>query len=329
MRGLIAIIFLVFSFAAFANAPLCGVDPSGTVRPHTLPAETTPLALSVDHPADGAAVSEESLDIHGTFRGPPNTGIAVNGAAALQGDGQFLAHRLRLKPGKNVISVVLTAASGQTQAVSRTVTYTPAAAIAGFRSAHAGDYVPFDLRFTVSVPPDSSHQVIRDVKLDYDGDGVLEVDASTVPERPAHQYLDTGLKKATLRLTLADSAAALPDVVFTSTLHMMGEDLDQTRQTLCHVVETFRDHLRAHDYRSAIATFSAHARPTYEGFLMGLGENGAKVADGLGDIVDGTIGTDFAELTLARPIPGNPGNFHSYALQLVRDSDGVWRIASL
>lgn len=334
-------LFFLTCVAASANAgsPMCGVAPVGVFKagfevgevapaPYnpspTLPGDATPLTLTVTYPSDGITVGTSSIQVHGTFSGPPNTGVSVNDMAALQSATSFLSRSVALEPGANQVAIRATGATGATQSIVRTVTYSPAMAPdVELKSAHVGDYSPFSLRFTVALRPGIANPNIERIRIDFNSDSTFDLDTTDPTERLTYRFQSPGPYLATAEVTLAGA----PPV---TVLHrVMAENLDVTRASLCKTFERFRSALAAQQYTSALQVFNADVRPDYQSFIEGLGTNGAEAASRLGAIVDGAIGLDSAEMILARPIPGEPGRFRSYPLQFSRDSDGVWRISAL
>ena len=345
MRAMLLLLMVCSSSIAAPGSPLCGVAPAkvhksgfenGEVAPPPyvpqpgLPSDLTPLALAVTFPGDGITVGTKTIQVHGTFSGPPNTGISVNGIAALQAGTSYLSRDVPLQPGANSITVTVTGANGSVQTVSRSVTLDAnQAPDVELTSAFAGDYAPFSLRYLVSVRPGVSNPIVERIRIDYDSNGTFETDTTNPATRLTSRHQSVGLVVTSAEITLNDGNTNTPPVVVTATRRVLGEDLDVTRATMCKAFETHRNNLSAQQYTAALQVFNAEVRPNYQSFIEGLGSNGATVAAGLGQIVDGTIGQESAELALARPIPGQPGRFHNYPLQFTRDGDGVWRISAL
>lgn len=344
MRGLTLVLLALFAANASAGS-MCGVPPTGIFQSRfepgevappayvpnpVLPSDATPLALSVTFPTDGITVGTAFIQVHGTFAGPPNTGVSVNGTAALQAGTNFLGRGVLLEPGTNTLTVEVTSPSGVVQSVTRTVNFNASVAPdVELKSAHSGDYAPFSLRFTTPVRAGATNTTIERVRIDYDGNATFDLDTTNSATRLTHRYQNPGLYVATAEVTLNDGDALTPPVVVTASHRVMSEDLDVTRASLCKTFETFRARLAALQYTSALDVFNAEVRPRYQGFIEGLGANGGVVATGIGEIATGNIGQEGAELLLARPISGQPGKFHSFPLQFTRDSDGVWRISAL
>ena len=340
----LALVLLAVSADSAAQS-LCGVPPAdifkssyetGEIRPPpyvpnpALPPDSTALMLSVTYPGDGITVGTASIQVRGTYTGPPNTGVSIRGVPALQSGTSFLSRDVALVPGSNTFSVTVTSATGITQTVIRSVTYNAALAPdVELKSAHPGDYAPFSVRFLPQLRRGIANPVIERIRIDFDTDGTFEIDTTDATTRLSHRYQDAGLYLATVELTLNDDNMGTPPVVATATRRVMAEDLDITRATFCHAFDRFRTNLTAQQYTAALQVFNPEVRPNYQGFINGLGANGGTLASGIGQIVDGTIGQESAQLFLSRPIPGQPGRFRSFPLQFTRDGDGVWRISAL
>jgi len=342
------VFMLLMCFAACTRAggdPLCGVPPDMIFKARfeasdappppynpapVLPAENTPLSLVVSYPAEGITVGSPTIQVYGTFTGPPNTGVAVDGVNALQSGTSFLGRSISLEPGTNTITVKITSAAGVTQTISRTVTFDSGQAPdAELKSAYLGGYAPFSMRFLVSLKSGIANPIIERIRIDYDGDSTFDTDTTDPTTRLSHRFIAPGIYVANIELTLNDGNTMTPPVMVTATHRVIGEDLDVTRASLCKAFEAFREKLIAQQYTQSLQSFNADVRPDYVSFIEGLGTNGAILAGRLGEIVDGTIGQDSAQLTLAKPRAGQPGRFRSSPLQFSRDSDGVWRISAL
>lgn len=86
--------------------------------------DSTPPALSISSPANGATVTSSSLAVSGSVS-DPSSGVAAvlcNGAAASFGGGSFSCN-LTLNSGSNTVQVVATDAAGNNASASLNVTY--------------------------------------------------------------------------------------------------------------------------------------------------------------------------------------------------------------
>jgi hypothetical protein len=290
--------------------------------------KSTPLAVTVTYPTDGITVGSSSLQVYGTFTGPANTGVTVNGAAALAAGSNYLQN-VRLTSGSNVITVLVTNFAGISQTVTRTVTYTPAnLPDVSVESAFTGDYAPFNLRYSVSVKPGINNPTITRIRVDYDGNATFETDVTDPTTRLVGRYNTPGIYAANIEVTLDDGNITTPPQIVSVTRRTLAENLDLTRQTLCATFENLRTNIGTGLTTTAMLSFNPVVRPDYQAFIAGFGSNGPTVAAALGEIADGTIGQETATAILSRAIPGQPGKFRGYGISFSRETDGVWRMTA-
>ncbi|MGH8041755.1 MAG: hypothetical protein ACREPN_06910, partial [Rudaea sp.] len=76
------------------------------------------LAVTITYPANSATVNGPTTEIAGTFTGPTDTGITVNGVVAYTDGGNFLASAVPLQAGANTINVTATTITGNTASTS-------------------------------------------------------------------------------------------------------------------------------------------------------------------------------------------------------------------
>jgi Glucodextranase, domain B len=287
-----------------------------------LPPESTALSLTVDSPANSATVGTRTIQIFGSFAGPPAAGVAINRVPAIQNDSNFVG-LVVLKPGTNTITVKVTKLTGESETVTRTVTYDPKVAPdVDFTSEIQGEHVPIKPRFFVN--PKSGLTVTR-LQLDFDGDNVDDLDATTVPGNLRFEYKQPGYFTARAVVTLDDGNAQTPLVVRTVTRKFVVVPLPLTRKTLCHVFYRMKDRLAANDIPDAVKSINAELRPEIQAEYEGA-PSGAAIAQRLGSVTNGRLGIKIASLTVTfqfrnRQIGGSVG--------FERSLDGVWRITSL
>lgn len=288
----------------------------------TLPPESTALALTVDSPANNATVGTRTIQVFGSFVGPPAAGVAINRVPAVQNDSNFVG-LVVLKPGANTISIKVTKLTGESDTVTRTVTYDPKVAPdVDFTSEIQGEHVPIKPRFFIS--PKSGLSVTR-VQLDFDGNNVDDLDVTTVPGNLRFEYKQPGYFTARAIVTLDDGNAQTPLVVRTVTRKFVVVPLPLTRKTLCYVFYRMKDRLAANDIPDAVKSINTELRPEIQADYEAA-PSGAAIAQRLGSVTDGRLGIKIASLTVTfqfrnRQIGGSVG--------FERSLDGVWRITSL
>jgi len=89
---------------------------------------------------------------------------------------------------------------------------------------------------------------------------------------------------------------------------------------------TMVERLAVSDATGALRLFTGDAQARYADIFATLAADLPAAAADLRRLVDGVIGDDIAELTIARDTPQGPALFMVY---LIRGRDGVWRIDSL
>ncbi len=118
-------------------------------------------------PLNNTTVGTRTIQVYSNFTGPPAAGVAINRVPAVQTESNFVG-MVVLKPGANTITVKVTKLTGESDTITRTVTYDPKQADdVDFTSEIQGEHVPIKPRFYLNV---KSGLVITRVQLDFDGD---------------------------------------------------------------------------------------------------------------------------------------------------------------
>lgn len=341
MRRILIVCSLVgFSiFPQVVAAQTCGVVPQnigklfasgfefGETRP-TLPVENQPLSLTVSAPADGITIGQESIQIVGTFTGPPNTGVAVNEAAAAvfipntaTGTQSFLAN-IDLDSGSNTISVVLTSESGVIQTITRTITFDAATApLAVLNAAFTSDFAAMKMGFRVQPKPGKT---VQSIAIDYTSDGAVDQSGDGATKFVG-TYPNAGIYLATAQITVTDPGGANPQAV-TATRLVIAENKQVLRYTLCRVYERVRTDLQAQQIASALSYLSSDIRPRFQTLWTAILPQLPTIAPQLGEIVSGVIGSDVAAFTLHKP--DGPNRVRAFSVQFSKSASGVWRISN-
>lgn len=324
-----------------AGTELCGFDPaadypsqSGFVPVTQLSGSmpsfglnrsilgTGPVTVTVASPSAGATVSGHSVDVAGTFEGPVNTGITVNGAVAATVNGRFLAAAVPLREGANTLDVVATTMTGSTAATSVTVQASPdPAPIAIEASDQIGQigFGPFPAVYRLIVehlPDDTPIQLVR---IDLNGDGVWDHESATLDGVPTTYVIGRpGLYRARFQINRGD---------FFADRYILVRDRAAQRSMLCDIYGYLRDRLAAQDLIGAGQAFHADRRNEYLDLLGTLGVQMPMFAERLGTVVDGQFSGSMADLMLVRDQPDQTRA--GYPMRLMQGADGVWRILEM
>ena len=292
---------------------LSATDPAGNVATVSLHLTLAAVSLSIASPTAGAAVSEDSVNVTGTFAGPSNTGVTVNGVIAAIDGNRFYA-QVPLQPGSNLLNVVATAPDGATASQVITVMSAGSAPVRIVATSAQG-IAPLNMSFGIV----SSSGVTR-VEADYNGDGA--VDFTSTDPKAVLQYTYTTPGTFQARFNVTDSQGithALTQVIVVVSVASMDAMLRNAYSGM--LVK-----LRAGDIDGALTVFTGDANQKYRAVFTALRPNLASVVDQLGAIQDGTISTEFAEYSIVRNLPDGQQAFLIY---FIRGADGVWRIDAM
>ncbi len=293
-----------------------------------LPPENTPLSITIQGPTAGITVGVDAIQIYGTYLGPANTGVSVNGVPALTNGSAFVSPRIPLDPGINTLTIRYASIDAAPVTQTRTVTYSAAALPAVVFSARSpGDYAPTTMPFVLATRLPPNQTVVARVEIDYNGDGVFEVDSVASPVRLEYAYENPGLYATRARVSFDDGDLGTPLVVQEDTARVLIQSLAYTRQTLCGVYYAMKSRLQQNQISLALNTQSPKQRNRMQALWTGLANNSALVttANRLGQIISGQLSRNTAEMTIAIPT-ATAGQYDGFSVRFRRDENGVWRI---
>ena len=286
-----------------------------------LPPEATPLALTIVAPADGAVVGSETLQVYGSFSGPPAAGVAINRFPAVQTAADFVGLVI-LEPGENTITVKLTQLTGESITHTRTVNYDPAQQPDVELSAEIqGEHAPIKTGFTLALKPDLGLNPTR-LQVDFDGDGSFEVDSTNISAPLLHEYKIPGFFTPTALVTFDGP----PLITRSATRKMAVLPLPLTRATLCYVFYRMKNRLIANDIPGALQSLNSELREEWQAEFEAIGDI-VTFGNWAGTVTDGMLGVRLSELNIRQIIPDFGPSDKSVTLE--RSLDGVWRITDM
>ena len=326
MKYWVSLLLLLLGAENGLAVEVCGVDPNvgnfksgfepSEIRPipeAVLPLPSTPLAVAVEGPASGSTVDAASVQIYGTFAGPPNTSVMINDIPAYKVGTLWLA-KIPLTSGTNALTVKVKNMAGTEVSVAHTLIrgpepFTPTPVSIDATSAVAP--------FSVNARFDLAGTTLGSV--DFDADGIDDANSASAASVLSYLYTQPGQYRA--RFTLVPSG--------TYYTYLLAEHPSELRQTFCFVYGHMRERLIANDIPGALQALIPELHTTFQSMWTGLGSGLPAAAQSLGDIVDGRFSKDTAELVLARPNVAQPGTSNVFLIQLARNSDGIWRIVAM
>jgi hypothetical protein len=336
----VAIVSLVASWSHAQE--LCGIDsifyngfeistsnPASTSTPGAIlsPGIATSItgpspSVSVTYPANGSTVNGPTAEIAGTFIGPTDTGITVNGVVAFTDGGKFLASAVPLQAGSNTINIVATTITGSTANTSIGLTQgsaNPSPVVLSV--ARPVSYAPFLVAFTPIVGTLPGGGTVTSLSIDYNGDGTDDV---TNPAAGAPlTYLANTPNLYAARLTVVDSN----NNTYVNYVHYFVEDPVRQTGMLCDVYGYLKQRLTAQDTAGALTAIDPNAQAEYQPlFTNNTSALPAYVAN-LGNIVDGYLTGRTATFIVVRQNPDTTlSGFH---MEYTQGADGTWRISSM
>lgn len=292
---------------------LSAIDRAGNVSAYTLRLTyiPPPVTLTDTSEIEGATLASDSITVSGTFTGPPNTGITVNGQIAGTSGNQYFA-TVPLVLGNNTIKVIATGPDGTTATQSLTVTSIGPAPISVTANPTLG-MAPLNVSFTIDNRTGNS---IARIDADFDGNGTIDF-TTTDPTQIRTIYGVPDIYQA--KVTITDTQ----DNTYQSTQVINVQDATALGGTLRGIYNGMLANLRAGKIDDALTAVTGSAYQKYKGIFTELQPSLPAVVDQLGTLQNATIGSDVAEYVLVRNTANGPQAFLIYFLL---GEDGVWRI---
>lgn len=291
--------------------------------PVVLAPEATPLAVTITSPANGHSTRRSEVEVRGTFAGPPNTGIRINGRAPLIHGNQFVLPNLKLPNGASTIEARVESMTGSSLVASANVTVDSGAPVEQLMLSadRVGGFAPMPISFSwATVTP----MAFERLQFDYDGDGNFDLDTATTSTALRFNYSTPGIYTARIRLT----TPAPESLALEATRQVVSANSNYVRATLCYVFERMRSRLAASDVSGALESLHPSIQSRFSTFW---GANVAQLptmAAALGDVATGTLGVDSAQLMVTRAVEGQQEP-DAFFINFEQDVDGIWHISGM
>lgn len=291
-------------------------DPAGNAT--TLPLRLTLSAVSVkiESPLHGASLSSGQAIVSGRFNGPFNTGVTLNGQAAVVSGTQFWAN-IPLAPGPNTLTAVATAPSGLTAQHAITVnlnrtTPDPLTITADPQSGVG----PLTARFTVGY----SGPAITRIQVDYDGDGTVDFSTTDPAALIEHVYSQPGVYQAKVTITDAQNGT------HSQTLAIVVHDAQQMDRLFIALWDGMNSALVAGDVNRASSYLNESAKRKYQPVFQALLLHMPQIIGSYSPLKRLSITESIGEYAVVRPYNGQN---RVYLIYFLKDTDGVWRVEGM
>jgi hypothetical protein len=163
---------------------------------------------------------------------------------------------------------------------------------------------------------------VASVEFDVDGNGTVDVTTQGIPAAGVQAtYSSAGTVRP--RITFKDASGT---VLYTTTKQVHIVDPADKYDLVKGVFSDVMNRLKAGSNSQALNLYFGHAKPIYEDIFTKLGTDLPAIANQFGTVESITFSRSAAQLTLSRMVDGSKQIF---TIQLMRGSDGVWRIDSM
>jgi hypothetical protein len=267
-----------------------------------------PVTMTIASPAEGAVINDDRVTVTGAFQAPANSGIVVNGVAAMLSGNTFHAVDVPLQAGANTLTVVLTTILGET--VTQTLHVTggapQAVQIAADRSQ---GLAPLKVTFTVRGVTGAYTASVSNAG------GTLDQSDPAVLFKI--HYATPGVYQPVV--TITESAGA----VTTKTFTIVVQDTAQLHQLLKSQWEGMNNALIARVKPTAMRYLNVQAQAKYGPVFDALTLQMPEIIATYSALAQVSIGDEIAEYVVVRGINGIK---RPYFIYFIKDQSGIWKI---
>ena len=307
------------SYPPLASTPGAIPSPGATqsiVGPGT-------FSINITFPTSGATTGATTTEVAGTFSGPTDTGILVNGAVAYVDGGNFYVPSLQLSAGSNTLTATATKLTGETATTTSTLTQSGSASPVVLNMRRVVSYAPLRVHFYPIIGALPGGATVVSTAIDYNGDGTDDLTNPAPGVDINFLATQAGLYRA--RLTVQDSNGA----TYTAYHTYLVQDFQRQSGMMCDVYGYMRTKLSAAtpDINGALVAIHPTERDKFQSVFTGFGAALPAFATNLGIIANGTLDGTFGNFIVVRQNADNTlSGFH---MQFLQDDSGVWRISDM
>ncbi|WP_201345557.1 hypothetical protein [Thiohalobacter sp. COW1] len=274
------------------------------------------LSVNITSPASGSTIDADSVLVSGTYTGPSDTAITINGVSACTINNSFYANGVSLDDGTNELRAtarivdnvgaeksVYVYSSGPSQL---RVSTTPACGIA-----------PQEVVF--SITNDTTVQ-IDSIEFDANADGAMDAVLTDDVDEIRHTYINPGVYQSVATFHYANGERY--DIENMIVVRPVS-DIDAKLRA---VYSRMLDRLRVGAIEGAMTHITSTMRNKYSSTFHSSQDKLANIIDQLGVLHGGAIGENIAQYIVLRSEGGKDVGFSVF---FVRGADGVWRIGEM
>lgn len=271
------------------------------------------LEATLTDPLPGSTVGTDSLVLSGTFKGPENTGITVNGIAAFTDGQHFYVNNLPLNLGANTLTITITGPDGQTTSQTVTVRSSSPSPLKVEVDPQVG-LAPHTTHFTIGY---NGTGTVTRYTLDVDGDGVVDDTGTDIALPREYTYTAPGVYRS--RVTLTDSTGKTYD----QTLAVLVQDPARVDAFFTTLWSGMNTALTSGDITQAAGYLNQSAKRKYTPVFEALKPNFLQIVASYSPLQRLSVSETIGEYAVQRAANGQN---RVYLIYFLKDTDGVWRV---
>ncbi len=277
----------------------------------------TPFVLQIDAPLDQQTIGRPSVLVRGMVMNSTGreTGVTVNGIAALQYDEQFMVNHVPLAQGENTLTITATDAAGENYSVQLTVFADISGQYCKTTALPEMGLAPFSGELQIAAPV----ELDRSTALDF---GPSDVVFGLGPPI----LLPITIKQPGLYWFEVE-AESIDNQIFTDEVAVLVYDNDELDALLRAKWNAMKACLLAGDGQGASVYYNSATRSNYEAIFTALGDQLPQIAQQMQDIELIHAGEGYAKYRIRRDeIIGGETHSITYNIYFCTDENGVWKI---
>jgi hypothetical protein len=275
--------------------------------------------VEITAPQNAATIPADTVNVIGTYTGPANSSVVVNGVGACTFGGNFYLNSLPLVSGSNNITAQLTVPVGLGGQDAVSVQRNGSSIYKVSADIDCG-LAPLEASFRIS----ATQSNIQRVEFDYDGDGITDQTVSNLFQiltgSFSHTYANPGVYPFVAKVFDTNQNQ------FNLILNVVALDENDIDARIRSAWSGMNSTLASSNTDSATQYFSPSVRGIYGPVLGSLAPHLPDIENDFSDITKVEINNDMAEYAVLRVLDGQTKVF---LLQFSRGNDGVWRLSSM
>jgi len=292
-------------------------DPAGNTtasRILTVAGTAPALDVSITTPSADSTVDDDTTGVTGTFQGPANVGIEVNGYTANRVGNTFCVGDIPLQDGSNTLTVTARTPDGTSSSQQVLVNSTGPGSLQ-LEVDQVTGIAPLTVTFSLM---DNTGLNLNVIDYDVDGDGNTDYSTGDPTATITHTYTTPGCYRATVTAQDTGTGGSA-----TSSRIISVQDTQGVMSGPLAVYYGMLEAMRTRDSSAISTIFTEGSQDKYQSLFSTLYSDLPAVADSLGTVKGIKVSNDTAEITVIRVKNGIP---YAYYVSLVRNEYGYWKI---